>query len=441
MFSNRLLNGIATIFLSLLVLFLIFVIALLLLGYGPLPNIDMFRQLAHDLSRQPQVSAIAEMPTFSEPNTSPTIQQVTYTEIEHETNIYQENDSYTYEPYYNIQNGHIYPQIPLHNDDYYQEQSIAYDPLNVDDYDDTYATRDSIFATVPDHVSTPEDEASNTNYHDSTEHAPYIPYPPATYIYLPYVPVPPITPPPLPPPMDQPQASVVRFDTLQFYIPENAHYYAAFYADNPHFTAEEIVWKVNAHLHLPFYYVIFVNEDPNPLLVNPFYRLPAGFTPAGMVPVNNQNCTLRAVPEAVTAFRALRATAAENGHNLVVASAFRTAGRQAQLFSARNYVDGVVARPYHSEHQTGRALDFGAPGGGLLDSRRSTPMGRWVAANAHYYGFILRYRAETTHITGFIFEPWHFTYVGVAISMYMHENNIMSLEEFIGRNPLHRLSW
>jgi len=94
-----------------------------------------------------------------------------------------------------------------------------------------------------------------------------------------------------------------------------------------------------------------------------------------------------------------------------------------------------VARPHHSEHQTGRALD-------LINTRTQRllshydPESIWLLYNSHYFGFIVRYKRETTHITGFIHEPWHITYVGVKIAQYMHQNNILSLEEFVGRNPL-----
>ena len=262
----------------------------------------------------------------------------------------------------------------------------------------------------------------------------YVQQPPddtPTVVYLPCIPYIPPPPPPEPP---TPASPVTPFCVFPFYIPANAPYYEYFQYNNPHLSAETVVWKVNAHLHLPFYYVIHVNYNPNPLLVNPFYRLPPGFVPYPLVPVNNADCHLRATPETVTAFRALRASARESGFDLSATSAYRTATRQAELFSARNYVDGVVARPYHSEHQTGRAIDLWGPGG-LLDARGPSPTGRWVAENAHYYGFIIRYRADTTHITGFIYEPWHITYVTIEISMYMHENDIFSLEEFIARHP------
>ena len=242
------------------------------------------------------------------------------------------------------------------------------------------------------------------------------------------------------PPRSRQYPANTPFHAFSFYIPENAHNYEYFHHNNPELSTKEVVWKVNAHLHLPFYTYIYTNYDPNPLLVNPSYRLPPGFRPDNLVPVNSADCNLRGTPEAVEAFRAMRATARADGFDLSITSAFRTAERQRQLFSNRNYVDGVIARPYHSEHQTGRALDLWGPGG-LLDARGPSATGRWVAANAHNYGFIIRYGASTTHITGFIHEPWHITYVGRYISMYMYYNDILSLEEFVGRHPGATLGW
>jgi len=225
-----------------------------------------------------------------------------------------------------------------------------------------------------------------------------------------------------------------EYSALPFYINENSTLYAAFWQERPDLDIETIVWMVNASIHVPFYSQISVNYQTNPLFITPAYRLPDGFFPVGLVPVNNDECHLRATPEAVAAFKSLRTAAREAGFDLAVTSAYRSASRQSTLWENGGQRDGRVARPYHSEHQTGRALDLWGPGG-LLDSSGPTPTGQWVADNLHEYGFILRYRAETTHITGYIYEPWHITYVSTGISMYMHENNILSLEEFVGRNP------
>lgn len=232
------------------------------------------------------------------------------------------------------------------------------------------------------------------------------------------------------------------FSIFPFYLPQNAETYALFQEERPDLDAETVVWMVNVGLHLPFYYEIHINYDENPLLVNPTFRLPYGFSPQGMVPVNNENCNFRGTPEAVAAFRSLRRASQAAGFDISAVSVYRSAARQEQLFDRQGRRDGAVARPHHSEHQTGRAIDLWGPGpSGLMDANESTPVGRWVRENAHYHGFILRYLEETTHITGFIYEPWHITYVGIDISMHMHENNILSLEEFVGRNPGATMGW
>ena len=225
------------------------------------------------------------------------------------------------------------------------------------------------------------------------------------------------------------------FSALSYYIPENAEAYEYFQVARPDLDVETIVWKVNVSLHLPFYTGIQINYEPRPLLITPFFRLPPGFSPDIMIPVNSSYCSHRATPETVAAFRLMREAAWLDNIRLTAVSAFRSAARQSALWERGGRRDGAVARPYHSEHQTGRALDLGGPDGRLLDSRGPTPTGIWVAENAHEFGFIVRYRAETTHITGYIHEPWHITYVGLDISMYMYNNNILSLEEFVGRNP------
>ena len=263
---------------------------------------------------------------------------------------------------------------------------------------------------------------------------------PDEYITIVMTQLPPIASSISPPPAPEVVYSDSPFSVFSFYIPQNSELYAYFHYNRPYLEKDAVVWKVNAHLHLPFHEYIRTNYDPNPLLVNPSYRLPYGFRPNRLVPVNGPDCNLRATPEAVAAFNLLRYSARQHGFNLSVTSAFRTAEHQHRLWANRNFTDGVVARPYHSEHQTGRALDLRGPHG-LLDSRGATPTGIWVAENAHRYGFIIRYRADTTHITSYIHEPWHITYVGAVISMYMYENNILSLEEFVGRNPGATLDW
>lgn len=230
------------------------------------------------------------------------------------------------------------------------------------------------------------------------------------------------------------------FALLPFYIVENSQAYAYFHVERPYLDYEEVVWKVNVFLHVPFYSEIRIDNNPNPLLVSPAFRLPYYFTPAELVPVNEDNPNIMATPATVEAFRSLRTAAIADGLDIAAVSGYRPASRQRVIFGNQSdpyRVPAAVARPYHSEHQTGRAIDLWGPTpSGLLDATGPpSAVGLWVAANAHYHGFIVRYTAENSHITSFISEPWHITYVGREIAKYIVNNNLSSLEEFVGRNP------
>ena len=57
----------------------------------------------------------------------------------------------------------------------------------------------------------------------------------------------------------------------------------------------------------------------------------------------------------------------------------------------------------------------------------------WLKNNAHKYGFILRYQKNAEKITGYIYEPWHYRYVGTELASYIYSNNI-TYDEYIARN-------
>lgn len=94
--------------------------------------------------------------------------------------------------------------------------------------------------------------------------------------------------------------------------------------------------------------------------------------------------------------------------------------------------DAGSARPGHSEHQTGLALDVVACGTGCggLDGFGATAQSDWVAAHAWEYGFIVRYEQVGTPVTGYAPEPWHLRYVGVDLAAAYHEGGFHTLEEF-----------
>lgn len=95
------------------------------------------------------------------------------------------------------------------------------------------------------------------------------------------------------------------------------------------------------------------------------------------------------------------------------------------------YAATEVARPGTSEHHTGLAVD-------LLHSEcweleeywEDSAAFDWLMDNCYKYGFILRYPKEKQDITGVIYEPWHYRYVGVEAATYIMQNGI-TLEEYL----------
>ena len=89
---------------------------------------------------------------------------------------------------------------------------------------------------------------------------------------------------------------------------------------------------------------------------------------------------------------------------------------------------GKAQQPGASEHQTGLAFDVTVETG---DGFESTPQYAWLTQHAHEYGFIQRYPANKSAITGISYEPWHYRYVGVDAATRMWQSG-QTLEEFLG---------
>lgn len=150
---------------------------------------------------------------------------------------------------------------------------------------------------------------------------------------------------------------------------------------------------------------------------------------------------------AVEALENMLSDGREAGKKLVLSSAYRSFETQTTLHENRilrameeqglSYEDAVpvaasiVARPGTSEHQTGLAVDIVSEDYEIMDSGyAATPEARWLKEHCADYGFILRYGKNQTEITGIIYEPWHFRYVGVEAAEFIMDNKI-TFEEFL----------
>lgn len=145
--------------------------------------------------------------------------------------------------------------------------------------------------------------------------------------------------------------------------------------------------------------------------------------------------------EASQAFEAMKNSAASEGVYFSKLSSFRSYSEQEGLFNkycnlyGEAYAETISARAGFSEHQSGLAFDIRADNDvyTLMQEFEYTPEGIWLKENSYKYGFILRFPKGKEHITEYIFEPWHFRYVGKEIAINFKDNNL-SLEEFLGVN-------
>lgn len=138
-----------------------------------------------------------------------------------------------------------------------------------------------------------------------------------------------------------------------------------------------------------------------------------------------------------------RAAKEQGVGKFVVDNVYRSVARQEELWKKRlrrngaEYGEDPYTNPVKvlpggkSEHATGLALDIFAKSYQKSNAAfGNTAEGKWLAQNAHRYGFILRYPADKEHVTGVIYEPWHFRYVGVMAAMEMHQSGLC-LEEYL----------
>ena len=166
------------------------------------------------------------------------------------------------------------------------------------------------------------------------------------------------------------------------------------------------------------------------------------------VDTNGYQVDTRIMQDLETMFADARAA----GRNPMICSAFRAWNLQVSLYEnkikrvmqeeglsqeeAAVKAATVVAKPGTSEHQIGLALDIVSSDYQELDeAQMETEDQKWLMENSWKYGFILRYPMEKSKITGVIFEPWHYRYVGKKAAKEITEQNI-TLEEYVGAEPV-----
>ena len=155
------------------------------------------------------------------------------------------------------------------------------------------------------------------------------------------------------------------------------------------------------------------------MIANKTFPLPATYNPGLQ-------------PEAQAAFTEMQTAAAKDGLTLNICSGFRSYETQNQLYlrycnrDGKAAADRYSARPGHSEHQTGYAMDINMASSAF----NNTPEAKWIAENCWKYGFILRYPEGKEDITGYMYESWHVRWLGEDLAKKVFDSGL-TLEEYL----------
>lgn len=144
----------------------------------------------------------------------------------------------------------------------------------------------------------------------------------------------------------------------------------------------------------------------------------------------------RVIPQLDAMMEGFHAATGQSFMNIT--SGYRSSEDQQRIYEqnaaryGEDHTRTFVAQPGCSEHQTGLAFDLNIyyADTGDCNEFENVPESSWILAHAYEYGFVQRYEADKSDITGISNEPWHFRYVGPVHAGLMHENR-MCLEEYV----------
>lgn len=183
----------------------------------------------------------------------------------------------------------------------------------------------------------------------------------------------------------------------------------------------------------------------NLVLVNDWHPMEEGYVPK-LADVGNGHQVDERIAEAL---KKMLDDAKKAGLHPMICSSYRTVEYQQKLYE--EYMGNAIKRgkgywealketkdstafPGRSEHNIGLAVDIVSSTYTQLDQKQeTTPEAKWLAENCYKYGFILRYPNGKTDITGIIYEPWHYRYVGVEDATKITELGV-TLEEYLGED-------
>ena len=208
---------------------------------------------------------------------------------------------------------------------------------------------------------------------------------------------------------------------------------------------EDTVTFVNAYLDKDYYSNdIQLSKDKASkldVIVNKYYKLDKDYEPEDLTVINSKfaSGTQKLRKEAADKFEEMASDMLKENLKIYAGSTYRSYSYQEGLYNRYVKKDGFKeaetysARAGYSEHQLGLAVDIVNGKWNYLSEGDKEYT--WLINNSYKYGFILRYPHESEYITGYVFEDWHFRYLGIDLATKVHESKL-TYDEYIARGML-----
>ena len=234
--------------------------------------------------------------------------------------------------------------------------------------------------------------------------------------------------------LDEKYNNLLKFKSSPYFNIENLKRYQTYF-DKKDYSEENAVMYVEIGLDKDFYTDIKPADTSKGtlILVNKYYSIDDKYD-ADLETLGDGYGKGKLNKEAASHFREMVDAAKKDGIKLRSVSAYRSYSSQKSIYN--NYVnkdgrakaDTYSARPGHSEHNTGLAVDINTASSSA--HFENTKEYEWLINNSYKYGFILRYPENKMFITGYKYEPWHYRYLNVEVATEIHELNV-TYEEYL----------
>ena len=225
---------------------------------------------------------------------------------------------------------------------------------------------------------------------------------------------------------------------IEYFNEDYIDRYISYKEKHTEYPTIQIIKNVNMNLDLEPYKDIveakYLNTEK--VLVNKYYYLSKDYVPLSLENISTKYAlsNMKLVSYAKDAFEEMAKDAQKEKLKIVAMSTYRSYDYQVNLYNkyvksdGKEKADTYSGRPGHSEHQTGLAVDVYNVKTSYTNFE-STKEFEWMQEHAHEYGFILRFPKDKEDETGYIYESWHYRYVGTDIAKYIHDKHI-SYEEY-----------